>query len=212
MYRHRVLFDDGCIHAVGRRVEKKRGDYQLRVVRTQKQTANLRGEKSINLPDTLTTVPSLSDEDLRALASSRSTPTPSTCRSCARPRTFSSCRGDLAVEVGFERLAELREEILGFCQASHVPAIWATQVLDTLARTDVSSRAEVTDAAASVAAECVMLNDGPYAREAVAALSDALRRMEKHRDKKRSVFRKLRVTTLVAPRIGTLRDGDGAHA
>jgi hypothetical protein len=59
-------------------------------------------------------------------------------------------RGDLAVEVGFERLAELQEEILWLCEAAHVPAIWATQVLDTLARTGVPSRAEVTDAAASV--------------------------------------------------------------
>ena len=84
-------------------------------------------------------------------------------------------RGDLAVEVGFERLAEVQEEILWLCEASHVPAIWATQVLDTLARTGVPSRAEVTDAAASVAAECVMLNKGPFVDEAVRALADILR-------------------------------------
>ena len=78
------------------------------------------------------------------------------------------------MEVGFERLAELQEEILWLCEASHVPAIWATQVLDTLARTGVPSRAEVTDAAASVAAECVMLNKGPFVEEAVRVLSDIL--------------------------------------
>jgi pyruvate kinase len=103
-------------------------------------------------------------------------------------------RGDLAVEVGFERLAELQEEILWLCEAAHVPAIWATQVLDTLARTGVPSRAEVTDAAASVAAECVMLNKGPFVAEAVGVLSDILRRMEKHHYKKRSLYRKLRVS------------------
>lgn len=103
-------------------------------------------------------------------------------------------RGDLAVEVGFERLAELQDEILWLCEAAHVPAIWATQVLDTLARTGVPSRAEVTDAAASVAAECVMLNKGPYIEEAVSTLSDILRRMEKHRYKKRSLFRRLEVS------------------
>src|SRR5665213_2148794 len=70
----------------------------------------------------------------------------------------------------------------------HVPAIWATQVLDTLARTGVPSRAEVTYAAQSVGAECVMLNKGPYVDEAVSVLADILRRMEKHRDKKRSLF------------------------
>ncbi len=107
-------------------------------------------------------------------------------------------RGDLAVELGFERLAEVQEEILWLCEASHVPAIWATQVLDTLARTGVPSRAEVTDAAASVAAECVMLNKGPHVEDAVVALVDILRRMERHRYKKRSIFRKLHVSNLDA--------------
>src|SRR5262249_28302016 len=37
-------------------------------------------------------------------------------------------RGDLAVEVGFQRLAELQEEILWLCEAAHLPVIWATQV------------------------------------------------------------------------------------
>ncbi len=104
-------------------------------------------------------------------------------------------RGDLAAEVGFERLAELQDEMLWLCEASHIPSIWATQVLDTLARTGVPSRAEVTDASAGVAAECVMLNKGPFVEEAVRALADILRRMEEHRYKKRSLFRKLRVST-----------------
>jgi pyruvate kinase len=112
-------------------------------------------------------------------------------------------RGDLAVELGFERLAEVQEEILWLCEASHVPAIWATQVLDTLARTGVPSRAEVTDAAASVAAECVMLNKGPHVEDAVRALVDILRRMERHHYKKRSIFRKLRVSAWAEPRVTT---------
>jgi len=111
------------------------------------------------------------------------------------PLSVMIARGDLAVEVGFERLAELQDEILWLCEAAHVPVIWATQVLDTLARTGVPSRAEVTDASASVAAECVMLNKGAFIHEAVAVLSGILRRMEKHRHKKRSLFRKLEVST-----------------
>jgi pyruvate kinase len=43
-------------------------------------------------------------------------------------------RGDLAVEVGFERLAELQEEIVWLCEAAHVPVIWATQVLESMAK------------------------------------------------------------------------------
>ncbi|MCA9641653.1 MAG: pyruvate kinase [Polyangiaceae bacterium] len=104
-------------------------------------------------------------------------------------------RGDLAVEVGFERLAEVQEEMLWLCEASHVPAIWATQVLDNLAKTGVPSRAEVTDAAASVAAECVMLNKGPHVVDAVRTLADILERMEKHRFKKRSLARALSVSS-----------------
>jgi pyruvate kinase len=236
----RVLFDDGRIHAVVERVRRKRVDFLLRVVRTQKQITRLGAEKGINLPDTLITVPSLTGEDIRALAfvaghadavglSFVRTPddvlrlhdeldrlarpdigvvlkieTRAGFENLPRllleglrrpPVAVMIARGDLAVEVGFERLAELQEEILWLCEASHVPAIWATQVLDTLARTGVPSRAEVTDAAASVAAECVMLNKGPFVHQAVAALSDILRRMEKHHYKKRSLFRKLSVST-----------------
>ena len=71
-------------------------------------------------------------------------------------------RGDLAVECGFERLAEVQEEILWICEAAHVPVIWATQVLESLAKDGQPSRAEITDAAMSHRAECVMLNKGPY--------------------------------------------------
>jgi pyruvate kinase len=101
-------------------------------------------------------------------------------------------RGDLAVEVGFERLAEVQEEIMWACEAAHVPVIWATQVLDTLARTGQATRAEVTDAAMSERAECVMLNKGPYISEAIGVLDSILARMHEHQDKKRSLLRRLR--------------------
>ncbi len=101
-------------------------------------------------------------------------------------------RGDLAVEVGFERLAEVQEEIMWACEAAHVPVIWATQVLDTLARTGQASRAEVTDAAMADRAECVMLNKGPNINKAIRTLDSILRRMQNHQDKKRSLMRRLR--------------------
>jgi pyruvate kinase len=87
-------------------------------------------------------------------------------------------RGDLAVECGYERLAEVQEEILWFCEAAHIPVIWATQVLESLAKLGMPSRAEITDAAMAERAECVMLNKGPYVVDAVRALDDILRRME----------------------------------
>ncbi len=101
-------------------------------------------------------------------------------------------RGDLAVECGYQRLAEVQEELLWICEAAHLPAIWATQVLEGMAKTGVPSRAEVTDAAMGERAECVMLNKGPHIVEAVIALDDILRRMEEHQSKKTAQLRALK--------------------
>ncbi|MCK6448376.1 MAG: pyruvate kinase [Planctomycetes bacterium] len=104
-------------------------------------------------------------------------------------------RGDLAVECGWERLAEAQEEILWLSEAAHVPVIWATQVLESLAKDGRPSRAEITDAAMSERAECVMLNKGPHVGEAISALDDILRRMQAHQHKKSSMLRPLRLAT-----------------
>ncbi len=100
-------------------------------------------------------------------------------------------RGDLAVEAGYERLAEVQEEILWLCEAAHLPVIWATEVLDQLARTGQPSRAEVTDAAMAQRAECVMLNKGPHVDTAIDVLDDILRRMSGHQRKKTPLLRPL---------------------
>lgn len=102
-------------------------------------------------------------------------------------------RGDLAVEVGFERLAEVQEEILWMCEAAHVPVVWATQVLEQLTREGAPSRAEVSDAALGGRAECVMLNKGPYLADAVRTLDDVLARMHRHQEKKRPLLAHLGV-------------------
>lgn len=102
-------------------------------------------------------------------------------------------RGDLAVECGWERLAEVQEELLWVCEAAHVPVIWATQVLEKVAKEGRPSRAEITDAAMSARAECVMLNKGPHVATAVRVLDDILRRMEAHQAKKRPMLKPLRV-------------------
>ncbi|MHC0053287.1 pyruvate kinase [Actibacterium sp. D379-3] len=93
-------------------------------------------------------------------------------------------RGDLAVEIGFERLSEIQEEILWLCEAARVPVVWATQVLEGLLKQGQATRAETTDAAMGQRAECVMLNKGPYLPEAVAFLSGILTRMDRHQNKK----------------------------
>jgi len=96
-------------------------------------------------------------------------------------------RGDLAIEIGYQRLADVQEEILWIGEAANVPVVWATQVLETLVHTGVPTRAEITDAAAAEGAECVMLNKGPFLLDGVEALHDVLRRMApRHQKKDRS--------------------------
>ena len=104
-------------------------------------------------------------------------------------------RGDLAVECGYERLAEVQEEILWIAEAAHAPVIWATQVLETLTKTGMPTRSEITDAAMGERAECVMLNKGPYVVEAVRTLDNILRRMQMHQKKKRTMLRRLQLAT-----------------
>jgi pyruvate kinase len=100
-------------------------------------------------------------------------------------------RGDLAVAIGFERLAEMQEEILWLCEAAHVPVIWATQVLEEMVKSGLPTRGEMTDAAMAGRAECVMLNKGPNVGEAITALRGLLQRMTEHQSKKTARLRAL---------------------
>ena len=97
------------------------------------------------------------------------------------------------MEVGYERLAELQEEILWISEAAHVPVIWATQVLESLVKFGTPSRAEISDAAMSERAECVMLNKGPFIVEAVVLLDNVLSRMDAHQQKKSPRLRALTI-------------------
>jgi pyruvate kinase len=102
-------------------------------------------------------------------------------------------RGDLAVEIGFERMSEVQEEILWICEAAHAPVIWATQVLETLNKSGMATRSEITDAAHAVMAECVMINKGPHTIEVIETLRDILQRSGGHHVKKRFIFRPLSI-------------------
>ncbi|HVZ01070.1 MAG TPA: pyruvate kinase [Dongiaceae bacterium] len=109
-----------------------------------------------------------------------------------RPFGIMIARGDLATEIGFERLAEMQEEILWICEAAHVPVIWATQVLEGMVKNGIPSRGEMTDAAMSARAECVMLNKGPAVTAAVELLDGLLTRMDAHVFKKTPTLRALK--------------------
>lgn len=105
-------------------------------------------------------------------------------------------RGDMAVEIGLERMSEIQEEILWLCEAAHTPVVWATQVLEGMMKQGLATRAEVTDAAMSQRADCVMLNKGPFVSETIRFLSRVLSRLDRHMTKK-------------SPRLGPLRSWKG---
>ena len=100
-------------------------------------------------------------------------------------------RGDLAIETGWKNFASIQEEILRICEAAHVPDVWATQVLENLAKKGVPSRAEITDAAVANRAECVMLNKGYYITKAVKMLDKILCRMQRFQKKKDTLLPRL---------------------
>ena len=100
-------------------------------------------------------------------------------------------RGDLAVETGWDNIGKVQEEILQLCGAAHVPVVWATQVLENLAKKGLPSRSEITDATIALQAECIMLNKGPYINRAISLLNSILSDMEANHEKKEVMLPKL---------------------
>jgi len=105
-------------------------------------------------------------------------------------------RGDLAVEAGWTHLAHVQEEILSVCEAAHVPVVWATEVLDRMAKKGTPTRSEISDVVMAERAECVMLNKGPYIVEAIRTLDEVLRSAQAWQRKKTTLLPAL---TLEAP-------------
>lgn len=97
-------------------------------------------------------------------------------------------RGDLAIETGWENMPRIQNEILRMSDSAYVPSVWATQVLENLAKTGVPSRSELTDVASSLKSDCVMLNKGPFIMDALALLHQILSSMNSYRDKDVRMF------------------------
>ncbi len=102
-------------------------------------------------------------------------------------------RGDLAIEAGFENMPYIQEEIFDMCEAAHVPVIYATQILEGKMKKNLPSRAEVTDAAFSQRADCVMLNKGPYVMQTLHVLKNILRKMHTIFQKNRQLLNHIRM-------------------
>jgi pyruvate kinase len=97
-------------------------------------------------------------------------------------------RGDLAIEVGWQKIGHIQNEILRICNAAHVPIIWATQVLESLTKKGIPSRSEMTDITQSLKAECVMLNKGPFILETLELLTFVLKNDEMFQNKSESLL------------------------
>ncbi len=89
-------------------------------------------------------------------------------------------RGDLAVETGWDKIGRIQEELLSICKASHLTSIWATQVLENLAKKGIPARAEISDTVIASSADCIMLNKGPYIIRAINLLTTILKNLKKH--------------------------------
>lgn len=232
----RVFIDDGKFGGIVEKVKK--GKVGVRINRVSSKKGLIRNEKGINFPDTVLTIPSLTDYDRRCLpficenadllgysfvktvgdigilreamqelggkkpamiikieTHEAVDNLPSLLLEGMKHRGFGVmiARGDLAVEIGFERTGEIQEEILWICEAAHVPVVWATQVLESLNKSGMATRSEITDAGQSANAECVMINKGEHTIEVLASLKNILQRTAAHRIKKRFRFRSLKI-------------------
>ncbi len=82
-------------------------------------------------------------------------------------------RGDLGVEVDIAELPVIQKRIIAECNAARKPVIVATQMLDSMQRSRLPTRAETTDVATAIlqGADACMLSGetavGEYPREAV---------------------------------------------
>lgn len=222
-----ILFDDGMIRGVIRKVEE--GQIWVEIIHTREEGGKLAADKGINLPDSRLSIRGLTEKDIRDLrfvAAYADVVNVSFVNSMLDVRELIEeleklkaadklgiilkietksgfnnlleilleamrmhpvgvmiARGDLAIEVGWENIGRVQEEIMSLCQSAHIPDIWATQVLENMAKWGIPSRAEITDAAMAQRAECVMLNKGEYILNAIRLLDTILKDLEPYQEK-----------------------------
>ena len=93
-------------------------------------------------------------------------------------------RGDLGIECAFEDLPIIQRKAVGSCLANGRPVIVATHMLESMIKSPVPTRAEISDVANAVneGADCIMLSGetttGKYPIECLKMLNRIASRME----------------------------------